>query len=61
MFMKTRWSFRPRKKIFNFNLLFPYVKSNYFKKKGSEAEQFPIYCEITIPSLLYQTFQLLAK
>lgn len=31
------------------------------KKKGSEAEQFPIYCEITIPSLPYQTFQLLAK
>lgn len=42
----------------NFNLLF---LSLTFKKGLSEAKDVPTYFEITIPSLLYQTFQLLAK
>lgn len=31
-------------------------KSIYFLKRFYEAEEFPIYFEVTIPSLLYQRF-----
>lgn len=59
--MRTRWSLKTDPEFFfwKFNLPFFFVSQEYLKKKKGlyEPEEFPIHFEITIPILLYQTFQ----